>query len=133
MGSSENMQRVRRPIAQAGGLGRHHIYVAILPDVIATDCSIAVGALFIATVTPSQFSWTRTLGSAWGPNIYYYEVSEEGKCFDGAGNMHETLESTALALIHSHGCVRCDLDLHSLLLTDSGDVVLCDFAGSRIE
>ena len=40
---------------------------------------------------------------------------------------------SALAHIHSIGAVHCDLGLHNLLLTDAGNIVRCDFAGSRID
>ena len=41
--------------------------------------------------------------------------------------------ASALALVHSLGVVHGDLGLHNLLLTDKGDIVLCDFAGSGID
>ncbi|KAL2755765.1 hypothetical protein ACRALDRAFT_2034779 [Sodiomyces alcalophilus JCM 7366] len=41
--------------------------------------------------------------------------------------------ASALAHVHSRGVVHCDLGLHNILLTDSGDVVLCDFAGSILD
>ena len=39
----------------------------------------------------------------------------------------------ALAYVHSLGIIHADLGLHNLLLSEKGDVVLCDFAGSGID
>lgn len=67
---------------------------------------------------------------------FLYGVSEEGYCFGGAGECARGIGVYSTSWPSSTATVACtdyDLDLHGLLLTDSGDVVLCDFAGSRIE
>lgn len=41
--------------------------------------------------------------------------------------------AAALARLHSLNIIHADLGLHNLLLSEKGDAILCDFAGSGID